>query len=69
MIINNDNGGLLVYIEDDKAYEEAKEIMWCCDNTYSGGLITNETEIPMGPFLEIIEGTGDDEDKKSKRPA
>nr|WP_297770640.1 sialate O-acetylesterase [uncultured Butyrivibrio sp.] len=69
VIIDTDNGGLLVYIEDDKAYEEAKEIMWCCDNTYSGGLITNETEIPMGPFLEIIEGTGNDEDKKSKRPA
>ncbi|WP_029233044.1 sialate O-acetylesterase [Butyrivibrio sp. VCB2006] len=57
VIIDNDNGGLLVYVEDDKAYEEAKEIMWCVDNTYTGGLISNETGIPMGPFLEVIDGT------------
>ena len=54
VILDTENGGLLVYIEDDKAYEEAKELMWCCDNTYEGGLISNETEIPMGPFSREI---------------
>ena len=62
VIINSDNGGLLVYVEDDKAYEEASEIMYCVDNTYEGGLISNETDIPMGPFLEVIDGN-----KKDKR--
>ena len=64
VILNTDNGGLLVYVEDDKAYEEATEIMYCVDNTYTGGLISNEAGIPMGPFLEVIEGS-----KKGKQSA
>ncbi len=64
VILNTDNGGLLVYVEDDKAYEEAQEIMYCVDNTYTGGLISNETGIPMGPFMEVIDGN-----KESKQSA
>ena len=64
VILDTENGGVLVYVEDDEAYEQAKEIMWCCDNTYEGGLITNETGIPMGPSLEVIDGK-----KKDKRLA
>ena len=64
VILDTDNGGLLVYVEDDAAYEEASEIMYCVDNTYTGGLISNETGIPMGPFLEVIDGN-----KKSKQSA
>ena len=64
VILSTDNGGLLVYVEDDAAYEEASEIMYCVDNTYTGGLVSNETGIPMGPFLEVIDGN-----KKSKQSA
>ncbi len=50
VILDTENGGLIVYVEDDKAYEGAKELVWCVENTYNGGLITNETGIPLGPF-------------------
>lgn len=54
VILETANEGLIVYIEDDKAYEEAKELLWCVDNTYHGGLISNEAEIPMGPVSKEI---------------
>lgn len=34
--------------------KKAAKIVWCVENTYHGGLVTNETGIPMGPFEREI---------------
>jgi sialate O-acetylesterase len=40
----------------DECKNHASKVQWCCENTYHGALITNETEIPMSPFeLPITE--------------
>ncbi|SFC21826.1 sialate O-acetylesterase [Butyrivibrio sp. YAB3001] len=43
-------------LECDECAGSASKVQWCCRNTYQGGLITNETGIPMSPFeLPITE--------------
>ena len=40
----------------DECKNHASKVQWCCENTYHGGLVTNETGIPMSPFeLPITE--------------
>ena len=40
----------------DECKNHASKVQWCCENTYHGGLVTNETGITMSPFeLPITE--------------
>ncbi len=49
--VNNE----VVEISADIDSSEADRLMWCCDNTYHGGLVVNNAELPMFPFeLNII---------------
>ncbi len=47
---------------DEKVFVKIEEksekliLKWCCENTYHGGLIVNETGIPLAPFrIEVSE--------------
>ncbi len=50
---------LFIYPKEDVLATDKKvkftEVMWCCDNIYHGGLLTNETLIPMGPFRKKVD--------------
>ncbi len=53
-ILEANRNRILLMCDDCKNH--ASKVQWCCENTYHGGLITNETGIPMSPFeLPITE--------------
>ena len=41
-------GNIIVRCKGD--VKNAPKLLWCCENTYRGGLIVNSTGIPMCPF-------------------
>lgn len=41
-------GNIIVRCKGD--VKNASKLLWCCENTYRGGLIVNSTGIPMCPF-------------------
>ena len=38
----------------DGSKTKFRRVLWCCENTYRGGLVSNVSGIPMSPFKLLI---------------